>query len=797
VSNSVVNLLNSDLGLFARLGISDEMLVRAGIERVTDREARDKYGITGSGDMSGIVFPYVDPHDGRRVTARLRRDNPEMDSGELKRKYMSAFGDRRHLYFPPGSDELLPDPSVPLIFVEAEKSSLALTSFAERVGRKILAIAMGGCWGWRGRIGRVENPRGVRVDEMGPLPDLACAGSGRKIVVLLDANVRTNPQVQQARRALQIQLIKQGADVSIAELPATEGVNGPDDFIGTAGDAAMLAIIEAACTKNDGEHMGGQMMAKRQAQTLLLELGSDIELFHTSDRDAFASVNVDGHVETFSLGSEEFSCVLLHRYYRFTSSVPPKQALEDVIRIFKTRALFDGAEQPVFLRIAEYDGKTYLDLADPVWNAVEISVAGWRVVANPPVKFVRSRGMRPLPKPVAGGHVNRLRPFLNIADEQWPLVLTWILAAYRRRGPFPILPLNGEQGSCKSSTSAVLRNLIDPNAATLRSAPRDERDLFIAANNSWVITLDNLSHLPDWLSDALCRLATGGGLATRQLYSDLNETIINVQRPIILNGIAEVATRGDLLDRSIVISLPTVGAEKRRDEAEFWSEFESAKPKLLGALLDALAATLAQLPQIKLARKPRMADFALFGVAVERALGWPAGTFINAYYANRASANYSAIEASPVALAVHALVESGRVFEGTATDLLNELSSYADEQTRSHRGWPDSGWKLSCTLRRLTPSLGTSGVEVTTGERKPDHKRTRVIRIAKIASYASSMSSIAETQPNMRTHMDAWVGSSDETPQPCSRTSAPKPCVADALDAADAPAQTLMARGEI
>ena len=274
---------------------------------------------------------------------------------------------------------------------------------------------------------------------------------------------------------------------------------------------------------------------------------------------------------------------------------------------------------------------------------------------------------------MAGSNINELRAFLNIAEQEWPLVLTWILWGYRRRGPFPILILNGEQGSCKSSASDVLRSLVDPNAATLRSASRDERDLFIAANNSWVITLDNLSHLPDWLSDALCRLATGGGLATRQLYSDLSETIINVQRPIILNGIAELATRGDLLDRSIVISLPTLDAEKRRDEAEFRSQFESAKPKLFGALLEALVAALAQLPYVKLARKPRMADFALFGVAVERALGWPRDTFTRAYEANRSAANFSAIEASPVASAVQAFVAEERVFEGTATELLNKL----------------------------------------------------------------------------------------------------------------------------
>jgi Domain of unknown function (DUF3854) len=791
-----MNLHDTDVSTFRRLGIPTELLVLACIERVTDQVARDKYGISGSGDMSGLVFPYVDPCNGRRKTARVRRDNPEIEAGKPKRKYVSAHGDRRHLYFPPGSAELLADQTVRIILVEAEKSALALTAFAQRMGRKFLPVAMGGCWGWRGRIGKVENSRGERVDEMGPVPDLACVSNGREVIILLDANASSNPKVQQAQRALRLQLTKQGADVSIGTLPATEGVNGPDDYIGVAGDDAMAGILDAASKKTHGDRLGGQKMAKGQALSVLLELGGDIEFFHTSDRDAFASVNVGDHWETFPIAGRDFTHVLLHRFYRLTSSAPSKQALEDAVRVFACRALFEGTERSVFLRIAESDRTTYLDLADPDWNAVEISASGWRVVANPPVKFLRPRGMRPLPCPVAGGDVNQLRSFLNVTDQEWPLVLVWILAAYRRRGPFPMLSLNGEQGSCKSSASTVIRNLVDPNAASLRSSPRDERDFFISATNSWVMTLDNLSHLPDWLSDALCRMATGGGLATRQLYTDLNEIIINVQRPIVLNGIAELATRGDLLDRSIVISLPTMDAEKRRDEAEFQSEFESAKPNLFGALLDALVAALAQLPYVKLARKPRMADFALFGVAVERALGWPRDTFISAYGANRSAANSSAIEASPVASAVQALAAEERVFEGTATDLLSKLTFYADEQQK-HRAWPDSGWKLSGVLRRLAPSLRASGVEVTLGERRPDHKRTRIIRIATGASCASGVSDIAANPTSLRTHADASTSLSDGASQPCQRSDVPKACIVDTLDASDAPMETSMVRGEV
>lgn len=796
MNNPAINLCDLDLATFTRLGIPSDILVRAGVERVTDHEARYKYGITGSGDMSGIVFPYVDPKDGLRKTARVRRDNPEIDAGELKRKYLSAFGDRRHLYFPPDSSELLSDPSVPIVFVEAEKSSLALTAWANRRGQKLLAIAMGGCWGWRGRIGKVENQRGERVDELGALPDLRCASDGRKTIILLDSNAATNPKVQQARRALALQLTGQGADVYVAELPAMDGVNGPDDYVGIAGDAAMATVLEAANPSDGIDRIDGKETQaiggiRRRAQALLLKLGRDLELFHTPEREAFASFIVDGHRETWPIKSQDFAHVLRHRYYRVDGGAPPKQALEEVLSVFTSRALFDGPELPVFLRVAEYSGKICLDLADGGWNAVEISADRWEIVSNPPVKFRRPGGMRPLAAPASGGDVDELRSYLNVSDHEWPLVLIWLLAAYRPKGPYPILNLSGEQGSCKSTANAILRNLVDPNAANLRSGPRDERDLFIAANNSRVMTLDNLSHIPDWLSDGLCRLATGGGLATRQLYSDLNETIIGAQRPIILNGISELATRGDLLDRSLIISLPTIAEHKRRDEHEFWSEFDLAKPRLLGSLLSALAKSLAQLPHAKLVRKPRMADFALFGIAVERALGWAPDTFIKAYEANRAAANSSAIEATPVALAVLGLIAEIGSFEGTATELLNRLSRKADESVRQ-RSWPDSGWRLSCLLRRLAPNLRASGVSVTF-DKSPDRKRSRIIRVNSVASSASDPSNFKECRSELGTHSDASPLSTDAAKSVKAR----EVLVADASDAPDSAVQISFVQGEI
>lgn len=195
-------LSEGDLKAFAALGIPPDLLERAGVHRVTDVEARELLAATKRcGDLAGIVFPYVYPTTGQRVTCRLRRDHPEIENGKPKDKYLCPFGDVRHLYFPPGASALLMDISVPVVIVESEKASLALTAAAARLNRRVLALGCGGCWGWRGPIGKTTGANGERVDETGPLPDHALiTWTNRDVVILFDGNAATNPSVQKAQR---------------------------------------------------------------------------------------------------------------------------------------------------------------------------------------------------------------------------------------------------------------------------------------------------------------------------------------------------------------------------------------------------------------------------------------------------------------------------------------------------------------------------------------------------------------------------------------------------------------------
>jgi hypothetical protein len=508
-----------------------------------------------------------------------------------------------------------------------------------------------------------------------------------------------------------------GTDESGVEVPDPAGAAGADD---------------------DSDRARSERPVSQASE--LLRLAEEWDLFHAPGGDAYAAVVVDDHRETWPIGSRAWRQYLSAHYYQLTGRVPGEKALQDASTTLAGRASFSGDERPVFVRIAHTEGAIYVDLGDPAWRAVEIGHAGWKVVARPPVHFRRPGRMRPLPEPAPGGRIEELRGFVNVDDDGFILILAWLVQALRGRGPNPVLVLNGEQGTAKSTTAWVLRALVDPGKAPLRSQPRNEHDLVIAAESNWVIALDNLSGIPVWLSDALCRLATGGGFSTRRLYTDADEIIFDATRPILLNGITEIATRADLLDRSLVISLPVIPDEQRRVEDVLFAEFEQARPRLLGSLFDAVACALARVCEVRLERPPRLADFARWVTAAEPALGYSAGTFDRVFTGNRAAAHELTLSASPIVEPIVALADEG--FVGTATELLDTLSRTLRESSRAPKGWPSAPQVLSGELRRLAPSLRANDVSVEF-DRKPG-RRTITIEKRPAGSVMSVISVIGQ-----------------------------------------------------
>jgi hypothetical protein len=453
---------------------------------------------------------------------------------------------------------------------------------------------------------------------------------------------------------------------------------------------------------------------KRTQANQLIDLvcTGDVELFHAPDGASFADIIVDGHRETWALKSTSFQGWLRRAYYLKTGGAPNGEAMATAMGVFEARAQFDGVERVTHLRVAEHGGCIYLDLCDKRWRAVEIDENGWRIIDRPPVRFRRTRGMLPLPEPVLGGSVDELRKHLHVDDHAYVLAVSWLLAVLRGRGPYPILALTGEQGTGKSFTAHQLRSLVDPHSAPLRSLPRDTRELYVAAINGYVLVFDNLSAISTEISDALCRLSTGGGFSTRSLYTNDDETIFDGQRPIALTSITDVASRSDLADRLLLVKLEVIADTERRTEVELHAAFDAARPRILGALLDVVAHGLMHLPQTRLNRLPRMADYAVWVRACETAI-WGAGMHLAAYETNRTDAVDVVLDADPVAMALRQYMEGRPETTTTATELLAKLGSLVSDHVRRGRQWPGSARALSGQLARLGPALRRVGITVT------------------------------------------------------------------------------------
>ena len=493
---------------------------------------------------------------------------------------------------------------------------------------------------------------------------------------------------------------------------------------------------EAKTVPVSGSETKTKKKGKQPSQAeILIALASNGEFFHDHHRAGFITI-FDGEVRpTFSVRSSEFRLWLRRAFFRRTGRAPNAQAINDALGVIEAHALFDGPTLPVFVRVAGHDGRVYLDLGDSSWRAVEVDAKGWRVTAAPPVKFVRKPGMLPMPPPLPGGSIENMRPFLNLppgdaGEKIWRVIVSWLVMAFRPTGPYPVLSIHGPQGSAKSTAARLLKSLVDPNSSPLRAEAKDLRDLVIAAKNSWCIAFDNMTSLPQWLSDGLCRLATGGGFATRALYTDDEEALFEAMRPVILAGINPVAVSQDLVDRQVLVELQDFNTDdERREEEIIFREFEEARPRLLGALLDGVSMALRRLETLNITRLPRMADFTKWATAAEAAWGWPRGAFLADYAENRAAQAAASVEADLVASTLANFMRDRLSWQGSPTELLDVLTGLVPEEKRKLRigktyAWPQVAHVLTRRLRKAQVFLKQLGIKIDSY-----HSNGRTVRV--------------------------------------------------------------------
>ena len=466
--------------------------------------------------------------------------------------------------------------------------------------------------------------------------------------------------------------------------------------------------IDAAC---DEKKPSKRPLSR--ANRLIALASSEYELFHDQEGEAFATVEVSGHQETYRTSSKSFSGQLNRDFFAKEGLGASNQDIKDALLTIDGKAVNEGPQLETFVRLAGAEEAIYLDLANEGRDVVEITPTGWSVKPNGEVRFLRPPGMSALSTPVRGGSVEDLRGFINLEDPaDWPLVVAFILACFNPSGPYPGLEVIGEQGSAKSTAMKVIKRLTDPHTVEVRSLPRNLQDLAILSTNSWVPSFDNVSTISDHMSDALCGLSTGGGFATRTLYADREETLFFVKRPFMLNGINAAVKREDLADRVMQLRLAQISEGDRRAEREFWRTFSAKAPAILGAILNAVSGALRGYKDVDMPFAPRMADFAMWVTAAEPALGWETGTFLREYTRNRKETASQAVDADQVLSAVADFMRRRREWQGTTSELLSTLSSLVGDDVCRNKWWPKIPSYLSRSLNRGAAVLRQEGVDV-------------------------------------------------------------------------------------
>jgi hypothetical protein len=489
-------------------------------------------------------------------------------------------------------------------------------------------------------------------------------------------------------------------DLQLTKEQILEKVVTPQDYQEAIAPKVKAKAEKAEETAKEERKTGGDR---------LLEIAKTATYFHTADKIAYADIWIEGNRHTYAVRSKAFRLWLSGEYLDSTEKGIGSQTLLDTLATLEAIAIFRGETRDVHLRTAEHQGKIYLDLGTDDWKAIEVDSLGWRIVSDPPVRFWRPDSLLPLPIPVTGGNLDELKELLNVDGSSWTLIITFLLFCFCPDKTYPVLVLSAHRGSGKTAAAEIIKGLIDPGKAALIKLQGDTHKLAVAATRRHLMVYDNVSHISPDQSDDLCRIATGFGFSTRTLHTTDEETTFELTRPQIITAIDALVTRDDLADRVLMAQLPEIPADKRLPQGELNAKVEAARPRILGALLTALSQTLAQ-PRPNPATLPRMADYALFAIASEKALGLKEGEFMKTFNESREQSRQIVIESSPVGEAIVRLMQNRLIWKGTTSELLNELENHTDSATYRSRYFPKASNGLSRQLTRLTPDLRALGV---------------------------------------------------------------------------------------
>jgi hypothetical protein len=448
-----------------------------------------------------------------------------------------------------------------------------------------------------------------------------------------------------------------------------------------------------------------------QKQKLARIADRDYELVRSSENEVFGLPRFGPRVlHALKGGVGSMRVRLAAQYEQEFGQYPSNTDLAEMVTSMEGKA---SAKVPVEIpmRTASYRDGLILDLGDETGRVIDIQPGHWTLTDVSPIAFRRTPLTSPLPEPVRGYKLkDTLYPALNLPAADRSLLVACVLSWLWPGISHPVIYLHGEEGTAKSTMARRLRSLVDPSIAELKRKPGRDEDWEVIVAGQSVVVLDNLSTLPEWLSDAICTAVTGTSDVKRRMYANQDLSVVSVRRSFIVTSIKSLVENGDLVDRSVVFEPSPITAF--RSESALDAAWRADQPRALGAFLDLASAVLAELPSVRATweGQERLTDFAQICQAMDQCRGT---STLAGYRQKIADGIQSSAETDPFTMHVVALSEQN--WSGSAAAL---FATYHGLRDRGDTDWPKSPAMVGRRIERIRGILRKSGVRADKDRRK-------------------------------------------------------------------------------
>ena len=452
-----------------------------------------------------------------------------------------------------------------------------------------------------------------------------------------------------------------------------------------------------------------------------------VKKFVVSDNDSaqvYALVQNHDHYEILDLSNGKAKDWTRYKYHEETGENHSDDAYRNAISLLRSQAIHNGTpHETVYNRIAMTDEAIYYDLATPDWKFIKITKEGMEIVdynENMPV-FVRKQQQKEQVKPlsVERDALDDLVKLLRIQDKDRQIFKIHLISMFLEAYPIPLMIILGEHGSIKTTIAKSVKRIIDPSGENISSLPTKIEDLILHLANRYLANFDNVSGINDEVSDILCKAITGEGQSKRKLYTDADEIIFSYRRKLVLNGIFPYLDRTDLRDRMIRYETLPVKDTERISESEFNKHLAEIVPYTLNQIFQTLQKALVSHDSIKteLKYQPRMADFAIYGECISRALNYKPFSFVESYKQKIEDDVLDIVESYPIIQLIEIIMKEKTKYEKTVSEFYREIYGLAEMEgieidSKKRIRFPSSANKIKPHIERLKPNLRSLGLDV-------------------------------------------------------------------------------------